>query len=166
MGRPQEGFLFSKLCTWQATVADNIRGRPGDKTKVEAAARAIGAEPRDLGAARWIRHRGGRARRPALGRPAPAGCLRRAWLADLALLILDEATSSLDVATETRVTERCGGCQDRATIVIAHRLSTVIEADQIAVIEDGRVVEPVHPTSCSPRRPVADLYGRWLAGAA
>ena len=80
---------------------------------------------------------------PPCSRPASANwLLARAWLADPALLILDEATSSLDVATETRVTEAMRRLrQGRTTIVIAHRLSTVIEADQIAVIEDGRVVE-------------------------
>jgi ABC-type multidrug transport system fused ATPase/permease subunit len=57
----------------------------------------------------------------------------RAWLADPALLILDESTSSLDGATETRVAEAMRRLrQGRTTIVIAHRLSTVIEADQIA----------------------------------
>jgi ABC-type multidrug transport system fused ATPase/permease subunit len=66
----------------------------------------------------------------------------RSWLADPTLLILDEATSNLDVATETRVTEAMRRLrQGRTTVVIAHRLSTVIDADQIAVIEDGRVVE-------------------------
>jgi ATP-binding cassette, subfamily B, bacterial len=92
----------------------------------------------------------------------------RAWLADPALLILDEATSSLDVATETRVTEAMRRLrQGRTTIVIAHRLSTVIEADQIAVIEDGRVVEAGPPDELLTRGgQFADLYGRWLAGAA
>ena len=57
--------------------------------------------------------------------------------------------------------------QGRTTIVIAHRLSTVIEADQIAVIEDGRVVESGSPDQLLTRGGhFADLYGRWLAGAA
>jgi ATP-binding cassette, subfamily B, bacterial len=92
----------------------------------------------------------------------------RAWLADPAVLILDEATSNLDVATETRVTEAMRRLrQGRTTIVIAHRLSTVIEADQIAVIEDGRVVEVGPPAELLDRGGrSADLYDRWLAGAA
>jgi ATP-binding cassette, subfamily B, bacterial len=92
----------------------------------------------------------------------------RAWLADPTLLILDEATSNLDVATETRVTEAMRRLrQGRTTIVIAHRLSTVIEADQIAVIEDGRVVELGSPEELlDAGGRFADLYGRWLAGAA
>jgi ATP-binding cassette, subfamily B, bacterial len=91
----------------------------------------------------------------------------RAWLADPAVLILDEATSNLDVATETRVTEAMRRLRQGRTIVIAHRLSTVIEADPIAVIEDGRVVEAGPPEQLLTRGGrFADLYGRWLAGAA
>ena len=148
-------------------MADNIRfGRPeATRQEVEAAARAIGAEPVILelpdGYDTEVGERG--ALLSAGQRQLVA--FARAWLADPALLILDEATSSLDVATETRVTEAMRRLrQGRTTIVIAHRLSTVIEADQIAVIEDGRVVEPVHPTSCSPAaascRPLRPLARR------
>ena len=57
--------------------------------------------------------------------------------------------------------------QGRTTIVIAHRLSTVIEADQIAMIEDGRVVESGSPDELRARGGrFAELYDRWLAGAA
>jgi ABC-type multidrug transport system fused ATPase/permease subunit len=57
--------------------------------------------------------------------------------------------------------------QGRTTIVIAHRLSTVIEADQIAVIEDGQVVEVGPPEELlASGGQFADLYDRWLAGAA
>jgi ABC-type multidrug transport system fused ATPase/permease subunit len=57
--------------------------------------------------------------------------------------------------------------QGRTTIVIAHRLSTVIEADQIAVIEDGRVVESGPPDALRAQGGrFADLYAHWLAGAA
>jgi ATP-binding cassette, subfamily B, bacterial len=70
----------------------------------------------------------------------------RAWLADPTLLILDEATSNLDVVTEARVQLALRRLrQDRTTIIIAHRLSTVLDADRIAVVEDGRVVETGPP---------------------
>jgi ABC-type multidrug transport system fused ATPase/permease subunit len=66
----------------------------------------------------------------------------RAWLADPALLILDEATSNLDVATETRVSEAMRRLRHgRTTIVIAHRLSTVQNADRIVVLDRGSIVE-------------------------
>jgi ATP-binding cassette, subfamily B, bacterial len=92
----------------------------------------------------------------------------RAWIADPALLILDEATSNLDVVTEARVQQALRRLrQGRSTIVIAHRLSTVAEADQVAVVEDGRVVEAGPPEELLDRGGrFADLYDRWLAGAA
>ncbi len=72
------------------------------------------------------------------------------------------------MVTEARVQQALRRLrQGRTTVLIAHRLSTVAEADQVAVIEDGRVVEagsPAHLLTAGGR--FADLYGRWLAGAA
>ena len=92
----------------------------------------------------------------------------RVWLADPTLLILDEATSNLDVVTEARVQQALRRLrQGRTTIIIAHRLSTVLEADQIAVIEDGRVVEAGSPEELlAADGRFAGLYCPWLAGAA
>ncbi|WP_395645529.1 ABC transporter ATP-binding protein [Terricaulis sp.] len=71
--------------------------------------------------------------------------LARAFLADAPILILDEATSSLDVATEREVQAAMAELkQGRTTIVIAHRLSTVREADRILVFNEGRIVEQGH----------------------
>jgi ATP-binding cassette subfamily B protein len=68
--------------------------------------------------------------------------LARAFLADAPILILDEATSSLDVATEREVQAAMAELkQGRTTIVIAHRLSTIREADRILVFNQGRIVE-------------------------
>ena len=68
--------------------------------------------------------------------------LARAFLADAGILILDEATSSLDVATERDVQAAMAELkQGRTTIVIAHRLSTIREADRILVFNQGRIVE-------------------------
>jgi ATP-binding cassette subfamily B protein len=167
---PQEGFLFSSFAHGKATVADNIRfGRPeASRADVEAAASAIGAEPviRALpqGFDTEVGERG--ALLSAGERQLVA--FARAWLADPALLILDEATSNLDVATERRVQQALRRLREgRTTIIIAHRLSTVVEADQIAVIEGGRVVEVGPPDDLIERGGrFAELYGRWLAGAA
>jgi ATP-binding cassette subfamily B protein len=167
---PQEGFLFSNFSNGSATVADNICfGRPeASRAEVEAAARAIGAEPVILALPHGFDTEVGERGALLSAGERQLVAFARAWLADPALLILDEATSNLDVATETRVTEAMRRLrQGRTTIVIAHRLSTVLEADQIAVIEDGRVVESGPPNEV---RAVggrfADLYERWLAGAA
>jgi ATP-binding cassette, subfamily B, bacterial len=167
---PQEGFLFSSFAHGKATVADNIRfGRPeATRAEVEAAARAIGAEPVILALPHGYDTEVGERGALLSAGERQLVAFARAWLADPAVLILDEATSNLDVATETRVTEAMRRLrQGRTTIVIAHRLSTVIEADQIAVIEDGRVVEVGPPDELlAAGGRFADLYGHWLAGAA
>jgi ATP-binding cassette subfamily B protein len=138
----QENFLFS------GTVADNIGfGRPGaGADEIEAAARAIGADRfiRALpdGYDTDVRKRGGRL--SAGQRQLVA--FARAFLADPAVLILDEATSSLDIPSERLVQRALRTIlADRSAIVIAHRLSTVEIADRVLVLDDGRVVEDGPP---------------------
>merc|ERR1719392_647117 len=74
-------------------------------------------------------------------------CLGRAILRKSKLLILDEATSSMDVETDTRITElvksEFSSC---SVLTIAHRLSTVLSGDKICVMEKGRIVEEDSPT--------------------
>ncbi len=139
----QENFLFS------GTVADNIRfGRPdATDAEVRAAAAAIGADTfiRDLpdGYDTDVRKRGGRL--SAGQRQLVA--FARAFLADPAVLILDEATSSLDIPSERLVQRALRTIlADRTAIVIAHRLSTVEIADRVLVLDAGRVVEDGPPT--------------------
>ncbi len=68
--------------------------------------------------------------------------LARAQVVDPAILLLDEATANLDLATEASVSEAMGiAAQGRTTLVIAHRLSTAVDADTIVVVDAGRVVE-------------------------
>jgi ATP-binding cassette, subfamily B, bacterial len=167
---PQEGFLFSSFGGEQATVADNIRfGRPeATREAVEAAARAVGAEPVILDLPHGYDTEVGERGALLSAGQRQLVAFARAWLADPALLILDEATSNLDMATEARVQQALRRLRKgRTTIIIAHRLSTVVEADQIAVIGDGRVVEVGPPDDLLARGGrFAELYGRWLAGAA
>ncbi|GIH12681.1 ABC transporter ATP-binding protein [Rugosimonospora africana] len=139
----QENFLFS------GTVADNIRfGRPGaSDDEVVAAARAIGADGfiRALpeGYETDVRKRGGRL--SAGQRQLVA--FARAFLADPAVLILDEATSSLDVPSERLVQHALRTIlASRTAIVIAHRLSTVEIADRVLVLDGGRIVEDGSPS--------------------
>lgn len=138
----QETHLFS------GSVADNIRfGRPdADDEAVVAAARAIGAHDFIAalpdGYATDVHRRGGRL--SAGQRQLVA--FARAFLADPRVLILDEATSSLDVPTE-RLVQRAlhSVLRDRTALVIAHRLSTVETADRVLVLDDGRIVEDGPP---------------------
>jgi ATP-binding cassette subfamily B protein len=138
----QEAFLFS------GTVAENIAlGRPdATREEIEAAARAIGAH--DFIAAlpdgydTDVRKRGGRI--SAGQRQLVA--FARVVLADPAVVILDEATSSLDVPGERAVqTAMETVLRGRTAVVIAHRLSTVAIADRVLVMEAGRVVEDGTP---------------------
>ena len=139
----QESFLFS------GSVADNIKlGRPrASGTDVEVAARAIGAHEFIAalpdGYDTDVHQKG--ARLSAGQRQLVS--FARAFLADPAVLILDEATSSLDVPSERQVQHALRTLlADRTAIIIAHRLTTVEIADRVIVVDDGRVVEDGHPS--------------------
>jgi ABC-type multidrug transport system fused ATPase/permease subunit len=161
---PQEGFLFS------GSVADNIGfGRPeATRAEIEAAVRAVGAEPVISAMPQGLDTEVGERGVKLSAGERQLVSFARAWLADPALLILDEATSNLDVVTEARLQQALRRLrQGRTTILIAHRLSTVIDADQVAIVEDGRVVEVGPPDELVARGGrFAELYGHWLAGAA
>lgn len=138
----QEAFLFS------GTVADNITiGRPdATRAEIEQAAKAIGAHDFIAslpdGYDTDVRKRGGRI--SAGQRQLVA--FARALLADPSVLILDEATSSLDIPGERAVQRAMDTVlRDRTAVVIAHRLSTVETADRVLVMADGRIVEDGPP---------------------
>jgi ATP-binding cassette, subfamily B, bacterial len=138
----QDGFLFS------GSVADNIGFGRLDATREEivAAAVAVGAHEfiSELpeGYDSDVRKRGGRL--SAGQRQLVA--FARAFLADPAVLILDEATSSLDVPTERAVQRALRTVlAERTALIIAHRLSTVEIADRVLVLADGRVIEDGTP---------------------
>ncbi|WP_431950631.1 ABC transporter ATP-binding protein [Actinacidiphila sp. bgisy167] len=155
----QEAFLFS------GTVAENIAiGRPeATREEIEQAARAIGAH--DFIAAlpegydTDVRKRGGRI--SAGQRQLVA--FARALLADPAVLILDEATSSLDVPGERAVQQAMREVlRGRTAVIIAHRLSTVEIADRVLVMDQGRVVEDGTPAALvSGAGRFADLHQAW-----
>jgi ATP-binding cassette subfamily B protein len=161
---PQEGFLFS------GTVLDNIRfGRPSaTRAEVEAAARAVGADQVITGLPDGYDTQVGERGALLAAGERQLVAFARAWIADPALLILDEATSNLDAASEARITDALQRLRSgRTTIIIAHRLTTIAQADQIAVVEDGRVVEAGPPDELlAGGGRFASLYSRWLAGAA
>ena len=161
---PQEGFLFS------GTVLDNIRfGRPeATRAEVEAAARAVGADQVIAGLPDGYDTQVGERGALLAAGERQLVAFARAWIADPALLILDEATSNLDAASESRITDALQRLRSgRTTIIIAHRLSTIAQADQVAVVEDGRIVESGTPADLRARGGrFAELFSRWLAGAA
>ena len=155
----QEAYLFS------GSLGANIAlGKPeATPEEIEAAARAVGVH--DLIAAMpdgYDTEADKRGVRLSAGQRQLVS-FARAFLADPALLILDEATSSLDVPGEALVQL---GLQtllaDRTSVVIAHRLSTVMGSDRVLVIEDGRIVEDGSPDAlvASGGR-FADLHADW-----
>jgi ATP-binding cassette subfamily B protein len=155
----QEAFLFS------GTVAENIAiGRP-DATRedIERAAKAIGAHEfissLPDGYDTDVRKRGGRI--SAGQRQLVA--FARALLADPAVLILDEATSSLDIPGERAVQRAMATVlHGRTAVVIAHRLSTVEIADRVLVMEHGRIVEDGTPAELiAETGRFADLHRAW-----
>ena len=158
----QENFLFN------GTVADNILfGRPEATTdQVVEAAKAIGAHEfiaaLPQGYDTDVANRGGRL--SAGQRQLVA--FARAFLADPAVLILDEATSSLDVPSERLVQRALRTIlADRTAIIIAHRLSTVEIADRVIVMEHGRIVEDGTPEAliASGEGRFSDLHDAWVA---
>jgi ABC-type multidrug transport system fused ATPase/permease subunit len=161
----QENYLFS------GTVADNIRfGKPeATDAEVEAAARALGAHEfisaLPDGYATDVANRGGRL--SAGQRQLVA--FARAFLADPAVLILDEATSSLDIPSE-RLVQRAlqTVLAGRTAVIIAHRLSTVEIADRVLVMEHGRIVEDGTPAAliAGGEGRFSDLHEAWLASLA
>jgi ATP-binding cassette subfamily B protein len=135
---PQESFLFT------GTVRDNIAyGRPtATDADVEAAARAVGAH--DLVASLpdgYLHEISERGASLSSGQRQLIA-LARAELVDPAVLLLDEATANLDLATEARVSAAMAAVAGRrTTILIAHRLQTARTADRIVVLGQGRVLE-------------------------
>ena len=95
-------------------------------------------------------------------------CLVRAYLADPAVLVLDEATSAVDIHTERRIQRAFRRlCQGRTAIIIAHRLATIRDADRIAVIQRGRLVEQgPHTQLIDQGGAYAALYQTYLRSAA
>lgn len=159
---PQEGFLFT------GTIRDNVRIARADATdaEVEAALRAIGAYERFAalpeGFDTEVNERGSRL---SAGEKQLVS-LARAALVDPAVLILDEATSSLDPGTEFLVEQAMGILMEgRTVIVIAHRLSTAERADRVGVVTGGRLVELAsHDELMAREGHYAQLFTAWAGG--
>jgi ABC-type multidrug transport system fused ATPase/permease subunit len=159
---PQEGFLFN------GTILENVRLARADATDEEvlAALDAIGVKERFAslpeGLATEVRERGSRL---SAGEKQLVS-LARAALADPAVLVLDEATSSLDPGTEVVVEEAMARLMEgRTVIVIAHRLSTAERADVVGVVAEGQLLElGTHAELLERGDRYADLFATWSGG--
>ncbi len=161
---PQEGFLFA------GTVRENIAfGRPDASIDdVISAARAVGAHEFVMALEDgYETNLGERGSRLSLGQRQLVA-FARALLADPRILILDEATSSVDIGTERRIEQALRRLlAGRTAFIIAHRLSTIRDADLIVVLEHGVVVEQGSHDELMRRRGLyTSLYGDWAADVA
>ena len=159
---PQDGFLFD------ASVADNVRfGRPSLTGADLSLAFA------ELGLADWVESLadgmntmvGERGEALSVGERQLVA-LARAYVADPDLLVLDEATSAVDPATEVRLQRALDAAtRGRTTIAIAHRLSTAEAADEVIVVDQSRVVQRGRHAAlvADPDSVYGKLYASWLA---
>ena len=160
---PQDGFLFD------TSVAQNIRhGRP------DISDDQILLALTELGLADWAESlpHGIHTRVGERGESLSVGerqlvALTRAYVAGPDLLVLDEATSAVDPATEVRIQRALDGLsRGRTCVAIAHRLSTAESADEVLVFDAGRVVQRGHHRDLVDREgPYARLHASWLAGS-
>lgn len=161
---PQDGFLFD------ATVADNVRyGRPDlSDDEVRAAFVELGLGDWVAGLADGVATSVGQRGEALSAGERQLVAVARAYVADPDLLVLDEATSAVDPATERRLTAALDRLTDgRTTLTIAHRLSTAERADEVLVVDAGRVAQHgSHAELVDVPGPYARLHASWRRSSA
>jgi ABC-type multidrug transport system fused ATPase/permease subunit len=142
--RQQIGYVAQENFLFKGSVRDNIAmGRPGaSEDEIVAAAKAAYAHDFIMGFERGYDSPCGEHGMQLSGGQRQRIAIARAFLKDAPIILLDEATSALDSESEQAIQRALRTlCEGRTTIVIAHRLSTVAQADEICVIDRGRIVE-------------------------
>jgi ATP-binding cassette, subfamily B, bacterial MsbA len=142
--RQQIGYVAQENFLFKGSVRDNIAmGRPGaSEDEIVAAAKAAYAHDFIMGFERGYASPCGEHGMQLSGGQRQRIAIARAFLKDAPIILLDEATSALDSESEQAIQKALRTlCEGRTTIVIAHRLSTVAQADEICVIDRGRIVE-------------------------
>jgi ATP-binding cassette, subfamily B, bacterial MsbA len=142
--RQQVGYVAQENFLFKGSVRDNIAmGRPGaSEDQIVAAAKAAYAHDFIMGFERGYDSPCGEHGMQLSGGQRQRIAIARAFLKDAPIILLDEATSALDSESEQAIQKALRTlCEGRTTIVIAHRLSTVAQADEICVIDRGRIVE-------------------------
>ena len=151
------GVVSQDIFIFDGTIMDNIRFVRPDATQEAVLAAAEKAQLADL-----IEEKGDQTVGPR-GAQLSGGqrqriAIARAFLQDAPIVLLDEATSALDQKTEAKITEALKTlCQDRTTLIIAHRLTTITHADEIFVLEAGKVAEQ------GPHQTLMDQAGLYAA---
>jgi ATP-binding cassette, subfamily B, bacterial len=158
---PQEGFLFD------VSLRENIRlARPGaHDDEVDLVVTELGLQPWVEGLPHGLETRVGQRGESLSAGERQLVAVARAYLADPDLLVLDEATSAVDPATEVRLNRALDGLtRGRTSVAIAHRLSTAEAADLVVVVDAGRVVEVgTHPELLRLGGTYAGLHTSWVA---